>query len=74
MCTPVEIAQYREEGYVVLDGLFTRDEMDECRREYDAMFDRAQSRGNDLEATWKGDFASKVCAGHCFTPLHRCYL
>lgn len=60
MCTPEQMTQYQEEGYCVLDGIYTKEEMDECCREYDAMFDRAQGRGNNLEATWKGDFADKV--------------
>ena len=53
-CTAEQHRQYADDGYVLLDGLFSEAEMEECRREYDAMFARAQRRGDTLEATWKG--------------------
>ena len=60
MCSQEQLTQYAEEGYVVLSDVYSQDEISECQREYDAMFERAQKRGNDLEATWKGDYSEKV--------------
>eukprot|EP00117_Sycon_ciliatum_P048970 scpid75257/ scgid34794/ Probable alpha-ketoglutarate-dependent hypophosphite dioxygenase len=59
MCSQEQLTQYAEEGYVVLSDVYSQDEISECQREYDAMFERAQKRGNDLEATWKGDYSEK---------------
>lgn len=45
---------YRENGYLILDGLYSDAEIDECSSEYDLVFERM--RNSDLEATWKGDW------------------
>jgi hypothetical protein len=62
MCTRADMELYRQRGYIVLDGIFSNEEMGECIREYDAMFERATERGDRLEATWKGNWKTEeVC-------------
>eukprot|EP00118_Oscarella_pearsei_P028225 m.1721 g.1721 ORF g.1721 m.1721 type:complete len:283 (+) comp7754_c0_seq2:163-1011(+) len=56
MCSKEEKALYAEQGFVLLDNIFSEEEMEECCREYDAMFARAHERGDKLEATWKGNW------------------
>ena len=62
MCTRGNADFYKEKGFILLDGIFSNEEMDECIREYDAMFERAIGRGDKLEATWKGNWKTEeVC-------------
>lgn len=57
MLSTEQMVSYRENGYVLLDNIFSGKEIDECSSEYDAIF--SLKRENDLEATWKGAWADK---------------
>jgi len=46
-----QIAAYQKDGYIVLRGVFPRDEMAELRREAHALIERLQ-RQRDVDATW----------------------
>lgn len=58
MLTQQQIAFYRENGYLILDDLYTAAEIEECSTEYDALF--ARKRESNLEATWQGDWREKA--------------
>lgn len=68
-CTAEQLRQYEEEGYVLLDGIYTESELEDCCREYDAMFARAQGRGDELEATWKGNWQKSESASQATSVL-----
>lgn len=48
---------YSDNGYLLLDGVFTPEEIEECSVEYDKLFQSKQSQ-NNLEAKWKGDWSA----------------
>ena len=54
MLTPEQIQFYKDNGYVIAEGIFTSEEIDECVSETDTMFERVQQAGRRLEATWGG--------------------
>ena len=54
MLTPKQIQFYKDNGYLLAEGVFTPEEIEECVRETDAMFDRVQQSGRRLEGTWRG--------------------
>ena len=54
MLTPKQIQFYKDNGYLLAEQVFTPEEIEECVRETDAMFDRVQQGGRQLEATWGG--------------------
>jgi len=47
---------YKENGYILLDNVFTEEEIDECCKEYDALFQEKQSLKSNMEATWAGSW------------------
>ena len=55
MLTDAQIEFYRTNGYILLDDVYTPEEIEECSREYNALFERKQNVYN-LEATWGGDW------------------
>ena len=57
MLAKEQLESYREHGYILLDSIFSDEEIEECSSEYDAIF--SLKRESDLEATWKGDWAEK---------------
>lgn len=54
MLTDAQLSFYQENGYVVLDSVFSTGELEECSAEYDQLFERKKQA--DLEATWQGDW------------------
>ena len=54
MLTPEQIQFYKDNGYLLVGGIFTSEEIEESSRETDAMFERVQQSGRRLEATWGG--------------------
>ena len=54
MLTPKQTQFYKDNGYLLAEGVFTPEEIEECVRETDAMFDRVQQSGRRLEGTWRG--------------------
>lgn len=57
MLSKEQLDFYSQNGYLLLDGVFTADEIEECSFEYDKLF-KAKESQNNLEATWKGDWAA----------------
>ena len=51
MLTPEQIQFYKDNGYLLAEKVFAPEEIDECVRETDAMFERTQQQGRRLEAT-----------------------
>lgn len=58
MLTQVQLDEYHSQGYIVLDDVFSPQELADCSVEYDSLFTRQQSRSGRLEATWGGDWSS----------------
>ena len=52
MLTPEQIQFYEDNGYLLVEQIFTPVEINECVGETDAMFERGQVSGRRLEATW----------------------
>lgn len=57
MLSKEQLHFYSQNGYLLLDGVFTSEEIEECSVEYDKLFQAKQNK-NNLEATWKGDWTS----------------
>jgi len=57
MLTGEQLRFYRENGYVVLDSVFSSCELEECSAEYNQLFERKKEA--DLEATWRGDWKDR---------------
>lgn len=57
MLTGEQLRFYRENGYVVLDSVFSSSELEECSAEYNQLFERKKEA--DLEATWRGDWKDR---------------
>ena len=54
MLTAIQLQFYKENGYVILDDVYSTAEIDECSFQYDRLFELKNN--SDLEATWKGDW------------------
>lgn len=46
---------YAQNGYLLLDSVFTPEEIDECSSEYNKLFQAKENQYN-LEAKWKGNW------------------
>lgn len=57
MLSKEQLSFYAQNGYLLLDEVFTPEEIDECSLEYDKLF-RAKENENNLEAKWKGDWTA----------------
>ena len=51
MLTSEQIKFYKDNGYLVVSGVFQPKEVEECVRETDEMFSRVERSGKNLEAT-----------------------
>ena len=56
--TEEQVNFYKENGYLILNDLYSAAEIEECSKEYDALFARKQE--SNLEATWQGDWRDKA--------------
>ena len=54
MLTNEQIKFYKDNGYLIVSGIFQPEEVEECVRETDRMFSRVEESGKNLEATWGG--------------------
>lgn len=54
MLSKAQLQSYKENGFIVLDDVYTTVELEECLSEYDKVFQLKEN--SDLEATWKGDW------------------
>ena len=48
--------QYQDDGYLLVSGIFTTDELDRMEVDFDAIIARRRKRGAALDATWPGDW------------------
>jgi hypothetical protein len=56
MLSESQLKFYSENGYLVLDEVYSSGEIYECSSEYDKVFELKQN--SDLEATWKGNWTT----------------
>lgn len=56
MLTPDQIQQYRDDGYVLVRGIFSDDELDRLERAFDGIVQRRLAARAQLDATWGGDW------------------
>lgn len=61
MLSEEQLSFYSKNGYLLLDSVFTPEEIEECSLEYNKLFQAKQSHSN-LEATWKGDWTPSADA------------
>lgn len=47
---------FKETGFVLLDNIFTNEEMEEMSEAYDEVFDLKQKQTYDMEAAWTGEW------------------
>lgn len=52
MLSEDQLKFYRENGYLVVKSLFSKNEVAELRREAHAIAERMERRGTDIDATW----------------------
>lgn len=57
MLSEQQLNFYSQNGYLLLDTVFTPQEIEECSLEYDKLFQAKKSQ-NNLKATWKGDWTT----------------
>lgn len=57
MLSKEQLNFYARNGYLLLDGIFSSEEIEDCSQEYDKLFQAKQNESN-LEATWKGDWTA----------------
>jgi ectoine hydroxylase-related dioxygenase (phytanoyl-CoA dioxygenase family) len=52
----LDVEFYRDNGYVLARGVFSADEVATMQREIEALFERAEAAGRNVEATWRGQW------------------
>ena len=52
-----QIEFYKSNGYILLPGLLSADDLREVSEEYDALFGRKKAESGKLEAMWTGDWS-----------------
>ena len=50
---------YKSNGYILLPGLLSSDQLKEVSEEYDALFERKKAESSKLEAMWTGDWSKE---------------
>ena len=60
---------YERNGYLHLSSVFTSDEIDECIKAYDELFEVKKQEQCNLEATWEGSWRDKKGAGEGKTSV-----
>ncbi len=60
MLTPAQIQHYRDQGYLLASGIFSVEELDRMEAEFDGLVERRLRRGDELDATWKGNWKDKL--------------
>jgi phytanoyl-CoA hydroxylase len=51
-----QVASYREQGYLLVQRVFPREDVEAMRAEVADLLGRAESAQRDLNATWRGDY------------------
>lgn len=47
---------YKENGYILLNNVFSERELDQCTKAYDDLFQLKKQQNSNLEATWAGNW------------------
>ena len=56
----VDVEAYREQGFVLVRGVFDRETIAQMRAEADAMLERVVAAGRNVEATWQGSWREEL--------------
>lgn len=59
MLTEQQIRHYRDQGYVVVNDIFTADELARMEEEFDGIIERRTKAKANLEVVWSGDWKNK---------------
>ena len=59
MLSEMQIEQYRDQGYVLVNHLFSCKELDSLEHEFDGILERRTRHQAGLDATWAGDWQEK---------------
>ena len=59
MLSKKQIQDYQENGYLLVSGIFTKEEMDELENEFDGIVERRLANQAVMEATWAGEWQEK---------------
>ncbi|XP_043215671.1 phytanoyl-CoA dioxygenase, peroxisomal-like [Amphibalanus amphitrite] len=59
LLTEEQKRSYDADGFVLLDNVFTTEEVDEISAAYDSVFARALEANSQMEGTWSGDWQRK---------------
>ncbi len=75
MLTPEQVAFYRAQGYLLVQGVLPAHEVDELRTEAEAIFTRAQRLQRNIEGRWPGSWQQEVAptqtvAGTTLNSVH----
>jgi ectoine hydroxylase-related dioxygenase (phytanoyl-CoA dioxygenase family) len=69
MLTPEQVESYRQQGYLLVKGLFPPEEIRELRGEAAALFERANRLGRHLDGRWPGTWREELPAGQSVAEL-----
>jgi len=59
----LDLEFYRDNGYVLARSVFGPDEVSAVQHEIEALFQRAEAAGRDVEATWRGQWRDAAGVG-----------
>jgi ectoine hydroxylase-related dioxygenase (phytanoyl-CoA dioxygenase family) len=59
----VDVDFYKENGYLLVSGLFNQTEIEALQQETTALLERASNAGRNMEATWGGEWRERVGVG-----------
>src|SRR5436305_14489880 len=63
---------YRENGYLLVSGVFGPEDMTRMRQETEDLLDRANSSGRNTDATWQGEWRNSAAGnGPAVAPATR---
>ena len=68
MSSRVDLAAYRQDGFVLVRDVFDPATVAELQRETDALLERASRSGRRTEATWRGSWREAVGVGVADAP------
>jgi len=66
----VDVAAYREQGFVLMRGVFDRNAIAQMREEADAMLERVVAAGRNVEATWQGSWREELTGKPSVASIH----
>jgi hypothetical protein len=68
--TSAQVADYREQGYLIARGVFSAEEMAEARQEADALLQRTDLIATDnLRCRWQNHVGTGACLFETFDPV-----